>query len=198
MKQRTLLFLMLVALGLLPAIDSAVGLAEPEAGPDQPVKEADTPEAYAGQMPDNDQLEVLAEHKVIAAFDGQAFHRCLGRTGLCPDRCGHSGDFANFEITDYLHYKKPGKYGDKQQETYRVQTTDFNREPTGDPALFAYVETLEKGDLVLIEWKHLYGEVRPGVKSPVRPLLLLKKIDEAEAKQLKEQAEAEREKEQGE
>jgi len=147
-----------------------------------------SPEAYVGQMPDNDNLKVLAEHKVIATFQDVKFRRCMGRTGMCPDRCGSSGEFANFKITDYLHYKKNGKYGDEKQKTYMVQVTDFHRKPKGDPALGAYIKTLEAGDLVVIEWKHLYGEVRPGVSSPVRPLLLLKKIDKAEAKRLIEDA----------
>ena len=44
----------------------------------------------------------------------------------------------------------------------------------------------KKGDQVVIEWKHLYGELRTGGSSPVRPLLLLKKIDQAEAKKLRD------------
>lgn len=163
-------------------------------------QDADAPEAYVGQLPDNDKLEVLAEHKVIATFEGVKFRRCMGATGRCPDKCGSSGNFANFKITDYLHHKKLGKYGEDKYESYMAQISDFHRKPQGDPALVAYVETLEKGDLVVIEWKHLYGEVSPGLTSPVRPLILLKKIDKDQAKQLiDEAAAAERaEKERGE
>jgi hypothetical protein len=53
-------------------------------------------------------------------------------------------------------------------------------------ALLAHIESLEKGDQVVIEWKHLYGELRTGGSSPVSPLLLLKKIDQAEAKKLRD------------
>lgn len=145
-----------------------------------------SPKAYVGKMPDNDKLKVLTEHKVIATFQEVKFRRCVGLTGRCPDRCGSSGEFANFKITDYLHHKKLGKYGEDKYESYLAQISDFHRKPQGDPALLAHIESLEKGDLVVIEWKHLYGELRTGGSSPVRPLLLLKKIDQAEAKKLRD------------
>ena len=140
---------------------------------------AETPEAYVGKLLDNDSLELLAEHRVIATFKGVKFRTCWGDTGDCPDKCGSSGNFANFKITDYLHYKKLGKYGDDKEKAYSIQISDFHRKPQGDPALLATIEALEKGDKVLIEWKHLYGQIQPGMHSPVRPLLLLllKKID---------------------
>ena len=153
--------------------------AEDDPAPSNP------PKAYVGQLPDNDKLKVLVEHKVIATFQDVKFHTCMGRTGMCPDRCGHSGEYANFKITDYLHYKKLGKnYGADKPQTYSVHVTDFHRKPTGDPVLGAYIKTLKAGDQVVIEWKHLYGAVRPDKISSVRPLLLLKKIDKAEAKRL--------------
>jgi len=142
--------------------------------------------AYIGKLPDNDKLKVLTEHKVIATFQEVKFRRCVGLTGRCPDRCGSSGEFANFKITDYLHHKKLGKYGEDKYESYLAQISDFHRKPQGDPALLAHIESLEKGDQVVIEWKHLYGELRTGGSSPVRPLLLLKKIDQAEAKKLRD------------
>lgn len=153
--------------------------AEDDPAPSNP------PKAYVGQLPDNDKLKVLVEHKVIATFQDVKFHTCMGRTGMCPERCGHSGEYANFKITDYLHYKKLGKnYGADKPQTYSVHVTDFHRKPTGDPVLGAYIKTLKAGDQVVIEWKHLYGAVRPDKISSVRPLLLLKKIDKAEAKRL--------------
>ena len=169
----------LISTCLTALIFSSISHAtEEEPAPPKP------PKAYVGKLPDNKKLKVLAEHKVIATFQEVKFRRCMGRTGNCPDRCGDSGEYANFKITDYLHYKKPGKYGDAKNTTYLAHITDFHRKPTGDPALGAYIKTLKPGDQVIIEWKHLYGEVRPGMHSPVRPLLLLKKIDKAEAKRL--------------
>lgn len=193
MKRPTSILLMLITTALLLAY-SGLGYADPAQEPskeDAKEKQADPPEAYVGELPDNDKLKVLAQHKVIATFQDVKFSRCMGRTGRCPERCGSSGNFANFEITDYLHYKKDGKYGDKKQKAYMIQISDFHRKPKGDPELVAYIETLEAGDQVVIEWKHLYGEVSPGTFNSVHPLLLLKKIDEDEAKRLIEEAQAE-------
>ena len=57
-----------------------------------------------------------------------------------------------------------------------------------DPSLLAYLKTLEKGDQVVIEWKNLFGRYRSGKTTwsngPQETLLLLKKIDQVEAKQL--------------
>ena len=57
-----------------------------------------------------------------------------------------------------------------------------------DPSLLAYLKTLEKGDQVVIEWKDLFGRYRSGktmwTTGPQETLLLLKKIDQAEAEQL--------------
>jgi hypothetical protein len=103
-------------------------------------------------MPDNDKLKVLVEHKVIATFQDVKFRTCWGLTGKCPERCGSSGEYANFKITDYLHYQKLGKYGDDKQWTYSVHVTDFHRKPIGDLVLGAYINTLEAGDEVVIEW----------------------------------------------
>ncbi|MBC8326232.1 MAG: hypothetical protein H8E27_11475 [Verrucomicrobia subdivision 3 bacterium] len=171
---KTNLTLILVAFCLI--IGSVSYATEDVPAPSKP------PKAYVGKMPDNDKLKVLVEHKAIATFQDVKFHTCRGSTGSCPDRCGSSGEYANFEITDYLHYQKIGK-GDKQR-TYSVHVTDFHRKPIGDLVLGAYIKTLKTGDQVVIEWKHLYGAVAPGVSGPVRSLLLLKKIDKAEATRL--------------
>lgn len=143
------------------------------------------PVEYVGKAPANKKLRVLAEHRVIARFEETPYKECRGLTGACPDRCGSSGEFATFTITDYLHYRKLGKYGDDKQKTYYIQISDFHRKPKGDPAMLAVVKQLKKGNLVLIEWNHLYGEIRPRSSAPVRPLLHLKKIDDDEAKRLK-------------
>jgi len=141
---------------------------------------------YKGKAPAN--LDTLAEHRAIANYTGAPFRRCLGRTARCPDRCGNSGEFATFDIVDYLHYTTPGKYGDKKQKNYRVQISDFQRKPRGPKELNKAISSLKPGDLVLLEWKHLYGETQPGVKSPVRPLLHLRRITAEEAARLKKAA----------
>jgi len=197
MKQQASFLLVFGALVSLALFSPLIGHAETEEGAEDAqqaeAQEIDPPEFYAGQMPANKKLAVYAECKVIATYSGQEYSLCQGERGACPDRCGASGDYAGFEITGYVIYKKLHKYGDDKWDSYRIQTSDFHRKPQGDPELLAYIHTLEKGDQVVIEWKHLYGEVSPGSHRPVRPLLLLKKIDSEGAKKLKEQAEAEHE-----
>ena len=51
-----------------------------------------------------------------ATLKGIAYRRCLGRTALCPDNCGQSGDFATFDILTYVDYQKPGEYGDEKSK----------------------------------------------------------------------------------
>jgi hypothetical protein len=130
-------------------------------------------------------LETLAVHRTIARFEGAPYRLCRGRTAMCPERCGHSGEFATFTIVDYLKYEKPGKYGDAQQKQFMFQVSDFHRKPKGDPKLRATVTGLTKGDLVALGWDHLYGEVLPGSFSPVRPVVELRKISQEEADRLR-------------
>ena len=142
---------------------------------------------YVGKLPKK-KLDTLAEHRVIARYEGAPFRRCMGLTGKCPDRCGNSGEFATFTITGYLHYAKKGEYGDAKQKQFRIQISDFHRRPAGNAELNKVVAGLKENDLVQLEWKHLYGRVSPGVQAPARPVLLLRKVSAAEAAKLKEDA----------
>ena len=131
-------------------------------------------------------MKTLAVHRTIAKYEGAPYRLCRGRTARCPRECGDSGEFATFKIVDYLEYKKPGKYGDPKQTQFRFQISDFNRKPKGDPQLTKIAADLQEGDLVLLEWRHLYGEVQPGLISPTRPVSKLKKLTEEEAKALRQ------------
>jgi hypothetical protein len=133
----------------------------------------------------NGKLETLAEHRVLARYMGAPYRICHGRTSRCPEHCGNSGEFATFDIVEYLHYDKPGKYGDAEQKKFAFQVSDFRRKPKGDAKMLEKVRELKEGDLVLLEWHHLYGEVRPGAFSPVRPVIELRRVTEKEAEQLR-------------
>ena len=143
----------------------------------------DVPE-YTATPAKNPKLKILAEHRVIARYDGMEYHVCRGRTAQCPETCGDSGERAVFTIAEYLHYAKPGQYGDKRQTAYRIQVSDFNRNPIGIKELNAVIAVLTPGDSVLLEWKHRYGEVSQGVTASVRPVLHLKKLTAADSKKL--------------
>jgi hypothetical protein len=118
-------------------------------------------------------------NRTIAKYGGTAFRLCRGRTSTCPERCGQSGGFASFSVVDYLQYDKRGKYGD-EKISFTVQITDFKKMPIGEKEINKRIAGMKKGDLVLLCWNHTYGEVRPGVKSPQRPLIELRKITEKE------------------
>ena len=185
--------------------------------------DADVAEGYIGKMPDNDNLKVTEEHKVIATFQG--IHESKSVSWNAPTLVLVH---AEFEITDYLHYKKIAQGDRPKRNSYRIQIAslrldadDLRRkrieeiigmpltapaeldevETIGlpangpiphwadcDPSLLAYLKTLEKGDKVVIEWKDLFGRYRSGktmwTNGPQEALLLLKKIDQEEAKQL--------------
>jgi hypothetical protein len=145
--------------------------------------------AEGARSPDKKpKLDTLAVHRTIARFEGAPYRLCRGLTAMCPDRCGHSGEFATFTIVEYLKYEKPGKYGDPRQTQFSFQVSGFDRKPKGDPKLRTIVSGLKKGDLVLLGWDHLYGEVKPGLTSPVRPVVELRKISQEEADRLRAEA----------
>ena len=123
--------------------------------------------------------ERLAEHETIAEFTGVKFRKCMGLTSLCPEKCGDSGEFAQFAIRRYLRYEKKGQYGDPKQTQWMIQITDFNRQPKGDPKIAETVKGLKPGDFVRLSWNHDYV-TREGSSFPERPLVKLEKIPAAE------------------
>jgi hypothetical protein len=125
-------------------------------------------------------LDVLAEHHVIARFDGAPYRLCRGLTARCPQGCGDSGEFAKFTVLKYVEFKKHGKYGAKRP-TYPIQISDFDRKPKGDPKVTKLVKSLKVGDKVVLKWEHLYGEVTPNSFSPRHPLVELRKATAEEA-----------------
>jgi hypothetical protein len=109
--------------------------------------------------------KVWAEHRVIASFDGNS----------------------SFTIKDYLFYAKKSESGEDCQKRYLVENREFRHNPNDLTTLNKVISKLQKGDLVLLEWKHFYHEVptdRDLEIRPQRPLLLLKKISREEANAL--------------
>jgi hypothetical protein len=127
--------------------------------------------------------ELLANHETVAVFDGLNYRLCRGRTALCPERCGDSGEFANFAIKKYLKYEKPGRYGDPEQPSFLIQVSDFHRQPKGDPKILETVKSLQKGDYVLLSWHHDYV-TKQGASFPERPIVKLEKLAPEKAAEL--------------
>lgn len=137
----------------------------------------------------NEKREQLAKNETVAIYKGSSFRTCMGLTSLCPKECGHSGEFATFEIRGYLVYEKRGQYGDPKQGDFLVQITGYHKEPVGNLKWNEVVKTLKPDDFVLLSWNHDYV-TRDGCSSPERPVTNLKKITADEAAELLKKTEA--------
>jgi hypothetical protein len=127
--------------------------------------------------------QLLSAHDTVARFTGIKDHRCMGRTALCPDRCGHSGKLATFAIVKYLRYEKPGEFGDPRQEQFRVLIEDNMNQPKVPAAILKSINTLKAGDLVRLAWNHDYV-TRDGSKSPERPIVSISPLTKEQADKL--------------
>ena len=124
---------------------------------------------------------LLSSHDTEATFVGLTDHRCLGKTSLCPDRCGHSGKLATFKIVKYLDYKKPGEYGDPKKEDFMVLIEDNLKQSKVPQAIRDAILALKPGDLVHLKWNHDYV-TKGGSKYPDRPIVALVSINPPQSK----------------
>jgi len=116
--------------------------------------------------------ELLSTHQTEARFDGIHDHRCRGLTSLCPDGCGHSGKLATFSIIRYVHYNKPGEYGDPQQETFQVLVEDNHKKPKIPNDIRDAILDLKPGTPIRLNWDHEYVTNSNG-SFPERPIRLV-------------------------
>ncbi len=120
-------------------------------------------------------VDSLARHETVAEFRGTNYHRCMGLTSLCPDKCGESGALATFRIVYYVTYEKLGEYGDPKCNEFAFLVEDNMKHPKVSADIHAAVNSLKKGDIVLLSWKHDYVTSKGG-SAPERPLTRLEKI----------------------
>jgi hypothetical protein len=170
------------------ALSAALGLVLILAGVSLAAdKPADKPAANP-----NEKRKLLANHETIAIFKSIAFQKCRGLTALCPDNCGHSGDFANFDIVGYTKYDKADEYGDPKSDTFSFQIQDNHKNLKVTKELAAVANALKPGDYVRLTWHHDYVTLtEPGGSSsfPDRPIIKLEKITKEEGeKALKDAA----------
>lgn len=121
--------------------------------------------------------DLLSSHDTKARYLGLKEHRCMGRTSLCPDDCGHSGKLATFEIVQYINYEKPGEYGDPKQERFQVLIQDNKGNVKVSAEISAAIAGLQVGDSVHLKWNHNYI-TRNGSSFPERVIVLLEKARE--------------------
>lgn len=118
--------------------------------------------------------ELLSAHDTLAVFKGVKQHTCMGLTARCPDRCGHSGKLATFEIVKYLNYQKPGEYGDPKQERFMVLIEDNKGNAKVPVEIRDAIFELKPGDKVHLKWNHDYI-TEDGSKFPERPITMLER-----------------------
>lgn len=122
--------------------------------------------------------QLLSLHETVAEFAGTAKMPCRFRTSLCPDKCGHAGDVATFTILGYIHYEKPGEYGDAKTAKYLHKV---------DAALAKQLAALKPGDKLLLVWQHDYvtrTSEGGSIKSPERVIKKLEPLTAEKAKEL--------------
>lgn len=127
------------------------------------------------QAETSETTKTLARHETIAEFMGIYEHRCRGLTALCPDKCGHSGNVAQFNIIGYRQYEKLGQYGDPQTGRFAVMIENNMKQLKVSPAIGDTVASLTPGDAVFLSWRHDYV-TRDGASGPERPITKLEKI----------------------
>jgi hypothetical protein len=133
--------------------------------------------------------KLLAKHQTVARFEGISYHKCMGMTALCPDRCGHSGDQATFSIVKYLAYEKPGQYGEPREARFSFLVQDNMKNMKVPDEIKRTLDSLRPGDYVLLDWRHDYVS-REGANFPERPIENLKPISKEEADKLPPMADA--------
>jgi hypothetical protein len=136
------------------ALDKKLGITDKEGhGPD--IGSAEWRSAVEKKL-QSGKRELLSSHSTTAKFTGIKEHTCMGRTSLCPNECGHSGELASFEIIKYLAYEKPGEYGDPKQEVFQILIQDNMGNAKVPADILAKIRALKPGDEVKLDWNHDY------------------------------------------
>ena len=124
--------------------------------------------------------DLLASNTVTAQYLGARHLPCMGRTALCPNRCGHAASVAVFRVISNEAYAKPGKYGDDKAEPGSEILIDAKADVPGqDAAVLETLATLTPGDKVKLTQKHYYADFGD-VLMPVRPVTELTLTEKAQ------------------
>lgn len=121
-------------------------------------------------------FDVLSRHDTDAVFVGFRQHACMGRTRLCPDKCGHSGTLAVFKIERYNAYEKPGKYGDPKTDEFVVMLDSTIGTSAVSDRLAEQIRSLKPGEKVRLVWEHIYVSTPDGARFPERVIRKLKPL----------------------
>lgn len=149
------------------------------------------PEKAQTRPADGETRKVLAEHQTVSRLKAVEFSECRGLTARCPDDCGHSGDFATFDVLAYVAYQKPGDYGDPKAAKFTFQVEDNRKNLKVSKELAENVRGLKPGDYVVLDWRHEYVTRTEGGGSssfPERPVVRLIKLSKDDAEKMIEAA----------
>ncbi len=114
--------------------------------------------------------ETLSVHRTLARYEGMVDQPCRHLTSECPNRCDHGGRYAKFAVVEYTGYEKPGQYGDPKQESFlvRVAHKDGTPDEATPEALRKVIGELSQGQVVGLDWAHVYVTSPEGSKWPER------------------------------
>lgn len=168
------------AAGTLFAAGTQNGLTEMRAAA---AETTDFPGASAVSKVEGGTFDVLSRHDTNAVFAGTHEQVCMGRTMLCPDKCGGSGTVAVFKIERYNAYERNSKYGDGKAGDFAFMLEATTGESDVSPEIAAFVRSLAVGARVHLVWEHIYHTDPRGSKFPervVRELSLLEPAPSSE------------------
>lgn len=101
-------------------------------------------------------------HTFIAVYEGTGYTICKGKTANCPDKCGNSGNLANFKVKEYKDLVINGQAGTEKLENYAILTSDYNKKDI-DKSYVDVIRNLKKGDEVTIQVEYIYDTTKSTV-----------------------------------
>lgn len=138
------------------------------------VEEANWQDAFCSVEPDST-YEMLSTHDVNAIYTGIETIPCRFRTALCPNRCGHGGEMANFEVTRYRMLRTSTQISDTQRKTIMVSVGEMA------PELKELIKRLPAGTPVRVVYQGIYVRTKEGSRYPAWAIVRLEQLDTDQA-----------------
>ncbi len=130
--------------------------------------------ATAAPLPAGD---LLAKNTVIAQYIGTQHIPCRHLTALCPDRCDHATDIAEFIVVKNLDYQKDGEYGQEKADAGSIVRVDIKKTIEGqDPSVAKQIKALKPNQEVEVTITHFYVNSK-GNRYPIYPATSFKALD---------------------
>lgn len=118
-----------------------------------------------------------SSHIFTAKYEGTSFHKCLGRTIDCPEKCGESGNLATFNVIDYEVFDVNGQGGTEKLSKFELLISDYNKNDLDKPYV-SEIKNLKKGDDVIIHVEYVYDTTLPVVQTVVNVISISKSANQ--------------------